>query len=446
MEAVDRSIARQAADPRSTGPLLQQRQVRARTFLVLGLVCVLQISATVALAGTKSGYGPSASLEGGDSVTEDIQQDDIDAGSAFRFPGEPLKPWFDAKRRLNENYGLKLNFSYQALYQQADIPNGNDEAAGGRGEINGSWALVGRGTRNVGRLTFRIEDRSTLGTAIPPSKLGNEFGSGTIVGTGFSDYSSPNLSELAWRQALMDGRLKFVFGKISAVSWYGAHAFSSPKRAFQNTAFQASNTRAFPGRGIGWGVGYQFTPNIVALAGVHDANAKTTEDPFDTIGQSEFLKSVELRWYLTTPERARWDQVRVNLWHQDHRRDAGVPESYGANVVFSKLMFNDKAMPFLIAGISDGNASLFKKDIAVGVGFGFDTTSSKARDVLGIGLAWGDPSDNALQEQITAEVYYRFQLLDNIAVTPSLQVIKNPIANPEKTTVAVPGLRLRVTF
>ena len=414
-------------------------------FLVSALFTLL-IGSSAVHAQSRSGYGAGNSLEGGDSVTGDIHLDDIDAGSAFRIPGKPLKPWFDTKRKWNDSYGLKLNFSVQTLHQWSDNSIGEDYGAGGRFELNGSWTLVGRGTQNSGRLTFRLEDRSTMGTTIPPSKLGNQFGSGTIVGTGFSDYDSANLSELAWRQSVMNGRLKFVFGKISAASWYGGHALSSPKRGFQNTALMASNTRAFPGRGIGAGVGYQITPKLVALAGIHDANAQTTENPFDTIGQKEFLKALEFRWYLTTPERARWDQVRLMFWHQDARKQAGVPSSQGASIVASKLMFNDKALPFLVAGISDGNAAILKKDLAIGVAFGFDTTSAKARDVLGIGLAWGEPSNAALQEQITGEIYYRFQILDNIAITPSLQLVRNPVANPSKTTVAVVGLRLRATF
>ncbi|MFC3612854.1 carbohydrate porin [Lutimaribacter marinistellae] len=403
-------------------------------------------AATVVHAQSQSGYGPSNSLEGGDSVTEDIHEDDISAGSAFRLRGQPLKPWFDAKRRWNDRYGLKLNFSLQTLHQNSDNSTGESRAAAGRAELNGSWTLVGRGTKNAGRLTFRIENRSTLGTVIPPSRLGNQFGSGTLVGTGFSDYSRANLSELAWRQSLMQGRLRFVAGKISAVGWYGGHALSSPKRGFQNTALQSSNARAFPGRGFGLGVGYEFTPRLVALAGIHDANAKTTGNPFDSIKQGEYLKSVELRYYLTTPERARWDQMRLNLWHQDALAQSGVPESYGANFVVSKLMLQDKVLPFMLAGVSNGGAALFQKDVAVGVGFAFDTTASKARDVLGIGLAWGEPTNTALQEQVTGEMFYRFQMLDNLAITPSIQIIKNPIANPNKTTVTVLGLRVRATF
>ena len=414
-----------------------------RSFIALSIL--LMLDCHLSLANSRSGFGEGSTLEGGDSVTEDIHQDDISAGSIFRVPGEPLKPWFDAKRRWNEKYGLKLNFSYQALYQNADNSTGDDEAAAGRGEINGSWTLAGRDSKNPGRLTFRLENRNTLGTDIPPSKLGNQFGSGTLVGTGFSDFGT-NLSEMAWRQNLIEGDLRFVLGKISAVSWYGGHAFSSPKRGFQNTAMQGSNTRAFPGRGFGGGLAYRFSPNYIALAGIHDANAKTTEDPFSTIDQTEFFYSTEFRWYPTGAERGRWDQVRFNLWYQDTREEAGVPESYGINLVASKLMFDDKVMPFLLAGVSDGDASQFEKDIAAGVGFGFNTTQSKARDVLAVGIAWGDPSDTDLQEQITAELYYRFQLLDNIAITPSFQVIKNPASNPSETTVNIAGIRARITF
>lgn len=424
----------------------RRREKSGLNGVLFPLLLVAGLQSGGVLAQSQSGYGPTSSLEGGDSVTEDIHQDDISTGALINFPSKPLQPWFEAKKRWNEKYGLKLNFSYQSLHMGSNNDTGLDEAAGARMELNGSWTLVGRGTKNEGRLTFRIEDRNTLGTSIPPSKLGNQFGSGTLVGTGFSEYDNVNLSELAWRQSLMDGRLRFVIGKISAVSWYGGHALSSPKRAFSNTALMSSNARAFPGRGFGAGMAYQFTPKFVALAGIHDANAKTTEDPFDTIGQGEFFKSMEMRWYLTTPERARWDQVRVNYWHQDAKKQAGVSESWGVNFVASKLIFDDKVMPFILAGYAEGDGALFHKDIAAGLSFAFDTTASKARDVLGMGIAWGEPMSNALQDQVTGEVFYRFQLLDNVAITPSVQIIKNPIANPEKTTVTVAGLRLRVTF
>jgi carbohydrate-selective porin OprB len=289
-----------------------------------------------------------------------------------------------------------------------------------------------------------MEYRDTLGADIPPSKLGAQFGSATQTGTGFSDFGS-NLSEVAWRQAHLGGRLKWVFGKISAVGWYTGHTLSSPKRGFQNTAMLSSLSKATPGRGIGGGVAYKISPHFVVLGGIHDANARTTQNPFDTIGDKEFMQSFELRYYPTTPDRHRWDQVRVQIWHQDARMSAGIPSSNGVSFAASRII-NDKWMPFIVAGVSDGNVSIFKKDIAVGVGIGFKTTGTRARDILGFGLGWGDPPNPDFQEQITSEIFYRFQFLDNIALTPSVQMIKNPASNPEETTVWVAGLRLRLTF
>jgi hypothetical protein len=293
-------------------------------------------------------------------------------------------------------------------------------------------------------LSFRLEHRHTLGTDIPPSQLGRGFGSATSTGTGFSDFGG-NVSELAWRQTLLDGRLKLIAGKISAISWYNAFALSSPKRGFQNTALQSSASKAAPGRGIGGGAAVRLGEKFVALAGIHDANARTPDNPFDSIDEGEFFYSGELRWFPTTFERRKWDQVRVQVWYQNARRDAGIKSGYGATFAASRL-FHDFWMPFVLGGISDGDASLFEADVVGGVGFAFNTKHRSARDVLAFAVGWGKPSNDRLQEQITSEVFYRLQLIERLAITPSVQYIVNPAANPDETSVWVLGIRSRWTF
>lgn len=401
---------------------------------------------TTASTPTKSGYTEGGTLEGGDSVTQDLAADDQDLGSVLRFPRFEnfFAPWFARKKRLSEKYGLKLNFSYQALYQQDDTNVDPDEAAAGRGQIQGTWALIGRGTKNPGLLSFRAENRHASGSKIPPSQLGAQFGSVTSTGTGFSDFGTA-LTELAWRQTLLDGRLKFVFGKISATSWYNAHALSSPMRGFQNTALQSSVSKAGPGRGIGGGAAVRLGKKWVALAGIHDANARTPDDPFDTIDEGEFFQSLEVRWLPTSWDRRQWDQVRVQVWHQDERTAAGVPSDQGFTFAVSHLI-DDFWMPFVLGGVSDGKASIFEKDLIAGVGFGFNTVHRAARDVLGFAVGWGKPGSNSLQEQYTSEVFYRFPLVERVAITSSLQYIVNPSKNPDETEVWVFGLRARLTF
>ena len=69
-----------------------------------------------------------------------------------------------------------------------------------------------------------------------------------------------------------------------------------------------------------------------------------------------------------------------------------------------------------------------------------------ARDVLALAVGWGKPADDTLQEQWSTELFYRFQLVERLAITPSLQYIVNPASNPEETEVWLFGLRGRLTF
>lgn len=397
--------------------------------------------------GTYSGYPSAAgSLEGGDSVVEDLAVDDEKLTPVLSFPKIEnfFQPWFDWKAGLYKNTGLKLQFSYQTLYQRTDEPLTYEDAFAGRAQIQGSWALLNRGEANEGRLTFRFENRYTINSAIPPSQLAFQFGSAASSGTGFSSFGTA-LTELAWRQSLMDGKLKFIVGKISAISWYNVHAMASSMRGFQNTAVQGSLTKAAPGRGIGAGFGYEFSPHWVMVAGVHDANAKTPDNPFDTIGEKEFYSSIEIRYHPTTPDRWRYDKISLQVWYQDPRVSAGTSAAYGATFLASHL-FKDRYYPFLVAGISDGDASTFKKDVIAGLGIGLDTKHRAASDLIGLAVSWGDPSDTTLREQTTAELFYRFQLAERFAITPSVQYVRNPATDLGLDSAWLFGIRSRWTF
>lgn len=398
-----------------------------------------------------SGYATDPDLAdstfvGPDSVQDDLARDDLDLGSLFRFPliKGALASWYDAKRSLNDNYGLKLQLSYQALYQNASESPGEDEAAAGRAEFQGTWTLLGRNTPNAGLLSFRAEYRSLLGTDISPAQLAGQFGALGQTGTGFSDFGAA-LTELAWNQTVLDGRLKFGFGKISATSWYNGHILSAPKTGFQNSALQSSESRPTVGRGFGVVGAYKLADEYAVIAGIHDANGVASGNPFDTIDEADFFESVELRWYPTTFDRRKWDQVRVQLWHQDTREEAGIPSSQGVTVLASRL-YDDWWMPFVFGGVSDGDASIMKADLGAGVGFGFKTAHRSARDVLGLGIAWGQPSNETQRDQYTSELFYRVQLIPHLALTPSVQMIYHPAKNPDEDTVWVVGLRARLTL
>ena len=67
-----------------------------------------------------------------------------------------------------------------------------------------------------------------------------------------------------------------------------------------------------------------------------------------------------------------------------------------------------------------------------------------------MGVNWSRPSESTLgpglDDQFTAEAYYRYQPLPVLAVTPGVQLLFNPALNPEEDLVAVFGLRARLSF
>ena len=63
-----------------------------------------------------------------------------------------------------------------------------------------------------------------------------------------------------------------------------------------------------------------------------------------------------------------------------------------------------------------------------------------------IAVIGGNPPDNSLSSQITGEFFYRLQLSKGIAVTPSVQLLKDPALNPTDDTVWVWGIRFWLTL
>lgn len=67
-------------------------------------------------------------------------------------------------------------------------------------------------------------------------------------------------------------------------------------------------------------------------------------------------------------------------------------------------------------------------------------------NLAGIGFSWEDPTDRSLREQNAIELFSRLQLAQNLAITPSLQVLVNPALNPGVNALTVFGLRGRIAF
>ena len=103
-------------------------------------------------------------------------------------------------------------------------------------------------------------------------------------------------------------------------------------------------------------------------------------------------------------------------------------------------------MPFVRAGYADDGGSLLEQSISAGIGYYVRSRS----DMFGAALNWGEPNESTFgpgrDDQYTAELFYRLQLSENTALTPSLQFIIDPALNPAEDSILLLGLRARIAI
>ena len=99
-------------------------------------------------------------------------------------------------------------------------------------------------------------------------------------------------------------------------------------------------------------------------------------------------------------------------------------------------------MAFGRLGFSKGSAPIYNESFTLGLMRKFAFRS----DVVGLSVNYGRPPDASLSSQTTIEAFWRIQLAQNFAVTPSLQLLLDPALNPEQDQTWVFGFRTRLNF
>ncbi len=415
-----------------------------KIYLIYVLTLALTVPVAMAAEGKKgkSSYGSDPGGFGGPGSTgEQLAEDDAVKEPALRFPAfdRAFESWFNWKRKFNEEYGLQLGVAYTALYQAAnEAPDGAEDAAGsGIFRLSGWWTLLNRDSKNTGSLVFSMDHRHRY-TDIAPADLGFSVGYLGIPGTLFSNIDAV-IGDLNWQQLLNDRQTGLVVGRYDPNDFFDVLGYANPWTAFQNLAILFNTTIALPVWSTGIGLGHYFNDQWYITGAVNDVNGVATKTKFfEDFG--ELYTTAEIGW---SPSRAQRYLKNIHLmgWHADKREKAGVEESEGI-AIGANWTFDEKWMVFLKAGWSDGSAPLYNESATVGMIYYFASRS----DLVGLGVNWGKPSDNSLDEQITGELFYRLQLAQNLAITPSVQLIIGPALNPDENVIAVFGLRLRLTL
>lgn len=398
--------------------------------------------AVVAQSEDPGGFG------GPESTEKQIAEDRAPRPSLI--DAEPLKTWRDWKAELTERTGLSFSVDYSATALSASdsLPGTDDEAAAGMVRFYGAWELFGRGGADTGALVWKLEHRHAYGEPAPSGFALGNLGYVGFMAPPFNDQGF-RATNLYWRQRLGGGRSTLVAGFLDATDYLDAYGLASPWTHFTNLAFSTGSAAiALPNEvALGAAFGTMLADHWYLIGGLVDANSDPEEifDGFDTFfSDHEFFKSVEIGW-TTGQGRLVLDNYHLTLWHKDEQDELAVPDGWGINLSFSRYV-GERWLPFLRGGWADDAGSLLEASLSAGVGY----QPVAGGNLLGVGLNWGRPNEDTfgpgLDDQFTAEMFYRVNVGRNFAVTGDIQYLRDPALNPAEDSVWVFSLRGRLVF
>ncbi len=401
--------------------------------------CGAAVTAHSSEGGSDNGIRPRL------STNEVENQIELDKKANPLYESKLLAPIQEWKNGVAERTGFNWSLDYSALFMGVNDSLGEDNASGGIVRFFGFWDMVNRGKPNKGSLNWKVENRHSY-TEVPPSGLGFESGYVGIFEPPFSDQQT-RLTNLYWKQYFAEGKWAAVGGFLDVTDFLDVYLMASPWTGFNNFVFSTGSAATdLPNDAtLGIAAGGMVAEKVYIQAGISDANSDPTEpfEGFDSIAnESDFFKWIEIGF---TPKQDKlyFDNIHLTFWHIDERAN-GTPDGWGLNASWQQWI-NDKWLPFVRGGYTEDSGSLLEKSVTVGLGY----QPVPMRGVIGLGFNWGKPNPISFEgadDQYSTELFWRYQLTKELAVTPSVQYIVDPALNEEEDDLWAFGLRLRLAL
>lgn len=392
---------------------------------------------------------------------------------------QALSPPYPAADELQADNGLEFAFGSTNIYQQN--VRGGISTHRRAGRFSGSYdvEVIADLRRLLGleaaRLYIHAEGGYSRSAGINDVAVGSAFG---VNGDAFGR-DAIVVTEVYFEQSFGDEMFTFRVGKMDITGGFEcrgcAVAFDTNNYAnnetsqFLNAALVNNPTIPFPDYGLGVSAIYTPFDGWYAAAGAVDAEGDFRETGFNTAfrGDSAYFYVFETGILPNLPSRKgpMPGGYRVGLWidsrqktrfsnGRDFRNDAGV------YISLDQMLYRENAEDyqglgtFFRYGWADSDLNDVGNFFSLGVQYE-GLFEDRDEDVLGIGMAHGTFSDHSnandgdafTEDYETAwEVYYRAQVAPWLAVSPSLQYIRNPGGLKENRDAVVVGLRLQASF
>lgn len=392
---------------------------------------------------------------------------DVDRDLDFSFPKRDYvlpriipKKYFKWKEDLYEKYGVKLGFSYQAIYQNASDTtsffglDGENDVAAGWALLEGKWEMYNRGQDFEGSLVGTLDWRHTFTDGRDPAAWGT-FDVGSLWPTDFGYVEwDPWVPVAFWEQWFTKDRFVLRLGQQNVGQIYDFFRFKDLRVAFSSTPFNApASVIPFPGPGLG--AAFELWPikdsTLYVVGTVNDMNFEIEEWTWDdAIDDADFFYGLEVgyNWARAPGD---FDHLHLNLFYADKPAENPLPLFHSRSGWGIKVLGEKQMGRFVGFGSYTYNTS---KGGAFGATFAKHATTAGLavlkpfglRGEIGLGTSWAQPYDSDLQSQFGVEGYWKLLLLPNMWVTPGVQVIFDPTFNPQEDTITIGQIKARLFF
>jgi porin len=320
----------------------------------------------------------------------------------------------------------------------------------------GKWAITE--LTNAGRAGWiSTEVNVQLGLS-PSSRSQTPQGNlGTIVNP-VATVFGPNgawLSELAWQQSLMDGKLVLLAGQVDQSNYIDANTYANNSQGqFLNSALVNSGVLPFAFNNLGLNLQYQPNEHWYVLFGTGALGQGSAQTPFNNLGFNNWSYLLE---FGLTP------QNFLGLGPGVYRVQPFVATVQGVTQVGiglnmqQQLGTNSPFGWFGRFGMGGTHATLYGAEAQVACGFTMQAPLAQiglfpklSNDSLGAGFIWSRPSavlqPAAHENEYGLETMYALQLTPLVSLQPDMQLIWNPAGNPAAARNLVFQLQLNLVW
>ena len=386
----------------------------------------------LALSGGAEEAAPQA-----EALPEDIttQHEGLTERPIFEF----LQEWRNARIRIEKEIGLDWTASYHAIALGAALGDGVPVGASGDFTFQGIWSPGHRWSENPSELRFRARYRHAYGPT-SASALGPQIGALWGLVDGFSD-SGLEVPDFYLRHHFKRSDIEIRYGQLSIDSQFGGNQLASSKKFFFNQGFASDPVVAYPRFGAGLTLFKSFKNGMSLGIGSTTVQGTKSGDQVDfKFASGDLFHALQFAYDFKGHDELA-QRIQLLAWHSDGVEDVQKPAGEGVSITYERALSEDGSRMFARFSWGDGGATPL--DYLLTAGFARPCGES---DFAGVAAGMGRGSNSEHQFQTVVEAFYRWNLRNNIMISPDVQLLIGEGFTGGPGIRVVGGVRLALTF